>query len=225
MMPLTAPLEVAHVHEVELFWACMREACSDVLTEEAGLCALDRAIGDGDHGTNLARGARAILGAEAELRSLPVARALEDAGTLVVNQVGGASGPLYGSLLLGMARSWPSNPSAATLSAALAEGVAAVGRRGRSTIGEKTLLDVLIPAAAALQASAQTRSSDESVAAMLTAADAGFEATRPLRASKGRAAYVGERSIGHYDPGAASARLCLHAVARALKRCHSQAGT
>ncbi len=86
----------------------------------------------------------------------------------------------------------------------------------RSRAGEKTLLDVLIPATDALRTSAASRTPKEAVADMLAAADAGFEATRPLRASKGRAAYVGERSVGHYDPGAASARLCLHAVARAL---------
>ena len=123
----------------------MHEVCNDLLRSEASLSALDRAIGDGDHGANLARGARAILAAEVELRALPAAQALESAGTLVVTHVGGASGPLYGSLLLAMARSWPSDTSAASIAAALADGVAAVGRRGRSTVGEKTILDVLIP--------------------------------------------------------------------------------
>ncbi len=95
--------------------------------------------------------------------------------------------------------------------------MAAVGRRGKSTRGEKTILDVLIPGAEALRAAASGRTS-AALAAMLAAADAGLEATRPLRATKGRAAYVGERAVGHYDPGAASARLCLHAVAGAVLR-------
>jgi dihydroxyacetone kinase-like protein len=199
----------------------MQEACTALLREEAALCALDRAIGDGDHGTNMARGARAILAAEEQLRALPVAQALEKAGQTIVTHVGGASGPLYGSLLLASARSWPSEPSAASIAAALTEGVAAVGKRGRATAGQKTMLDVLIPAAEALRTAADSRTPGEAVAAMLAAADAGFESARALRASKGRAAYVGERSVGHDDPGAASARLCLHAIARALLVAHS----
>jgi phosphoenolpyruvate---glycerone phosphotransferase subunit DhaL len=211
--------------ERAMLWACMQEVCNDLLRSEASLSALDRAIGDGDHGANLARGARAILAAEAELRAQPAAQALENAGTLVVTHVGGASGPLYGSLLLAMARSWPSDTSATLIAAALADGVAAVGRRGRSTVGEKTILDVLIPASEAFRATADSRTPADAIAAMLTAADAGLEATRALRASKGRAAYVGERSIGHYDPGAASARLCLHAIARVALHNHAPAGS
>jgi phosphoenolpyruvate---glycerone phosphotransferase subunit DhaL len=199
-----------------LAWTCLQEACSDLLQHEAELSALDRAIGDGDHGANMARGARAILAAEQQLRTQSVAQALEDAGNLMVTNVGGASGPLYGSLLLAMARCWPDKADLSAIAAAFGTGVAAVGKRGRSTLGEKTLLDVLIPVTQALHEHAGARP-PEAIAAMLAAADAGFEATRPLRASKGRAAYVGERSVGHYDPGAASARLCLHAVARALR--------
>jgi phosphoenolpyruvate---glycerone phosphotransferase subunit DhaL len=222
MIPVAAR-ESESLDERALLWACMHEVCNDLLRSEASLSALDRAIGDGDHGANLARGARAILAAEAELRALPAAQALENAGTLVVTHVGGASGPLYGSLLLAMARSWPSHISATSVAAALADGVAAVGKRGRSTIGEKTILDVLIPASDALRASADSRTPADATTAMLNAADAGLEATRALRASKGRAAYVGERSIGHYDPGAASARLCLHAIARVALHNHAPA--
>jgi dihydroxyacetone kinase-like protein len=222
-MSAAAAQGVGPGEQTRLFWACMHAACTDLLREEGALCALDRAIGDGDHGTNMARGARAILASEEQLRALPVAKALENAGHMIVTNVGGASGPLYGSLLLATARSWPSEPSVASIAAALNEGVAAVGRRGRSTVGEKTVLDVLIPTAEALRSAADSRPG-EAIAAMLAAADAGFESTRALRASKGRAAYVGERSIGHYDPGAASARLCLHAVARVLLEHSGEAG-
>jgi phosphoenolpyruvate---glycerone phosphotransferase subunit DhaL len=215
-MSAAATHGVAPGEQGRLFWACMHEACIDLLREEAALCALDRAVGDGDHGTNMARGARAILAAEEQLCALPVAQALEKAGQLIVTHVGGASGPLYGSLLLATGRSWPSEPSVVSIAAALTDGAAAVGKRGRSTVGQKTVLDVLVPAAEALRSAADTRTPGEAVAAMLAAADAGFESARALRASKGRAAYVGERSIGHDDPGAASARLCLHAIARVL---------
>jgi len=220
-MSAAAVQGVAPAEQTRLFWACVHEACAALLREEAALCALDRAVGDGDHGTNMARGARAILAAEEQLRALPIAQALEKAGQLIITHVGGASGPLYGSLLLATAHSWPSEPSVASIAAALTEGVAAVGRRGRSTVGQKTVLDVLVPAAEALRTAADTRMASESIAAMLAAADAGFETSRALRAGKGRAAYVGERSMGHHDPGAASARLCLHAVARVLLVEHS----
>lgn len=199
-----------------LFGACLHEICMDLLRNEAALCALDRAVGDGDHGANMARGARAILGAEDKLWKQPAAQALEHAGNLIVTHVGGASGPLYGSLLLSMARHWPAEPRLDAIAEALAEGVAMVGKRGRSTVGEKTILDVLAPVAEALRLSADSQSPARAMQAMLDAADAGLESTLAMRASKGRAAYVGERSVGHYDPGAASARLCLYAMARVI---------
>jgi dihydroxyacetone kinase-like protein len=203
------------------YWICLQAACMELLRADAELCALDRAIGDGDHGANMARGARAILAAQDELRALPAPAAVERAGNLIVNNVGGASGPLYGSLLLAMSRAWPQEATCAGIASALTEGVAAVGRRGRSTAGQKTMLDVLIPASDALRSAAGSTSTPAAIAAMLTAADGGFEASRGLRAAKGRAAYVGERSVGHDDPGAASARLCLHAVAEIFLSGHA----
>ncbi|MEI9851336.1 MAG: dihydroxyacetone kinase subunit DhaL [Sphingomonas sp.] len=188
--------------------ACIDAVCADLLAAEAELSALDRAIGDGDHGSNVARAARALLDNMDALAAMPVGGALERAGTIVVMSVGGASGPLYGSLLMAMGKAWREPRDIATIAGAFAEGVVAVERRGRSTRGEKTMLDVLVPAAEALGGGGP--------AAMLAAADAGVEATRPLRATKGRAAFVGERSIGHVDPGAASARIALHAAVRAL---------
>lgn len=199
--------------ESALFEACLQAVCESLQANEAELSALDRAIGDGDHGANLGRAARALLDARTELSAMPLAQAFERAGMLVVTSVGGASGPLYGSMLMAMGRSWPQQPSPATIAEALEQGVQAVCKRGRSTVGEKTMLDVLMPASQAFRESAGTKVLDEAMQSMLGAADAGLAATRPLRATKGRAAYVGERAVGHCDPGAASARLCLHAVA------------
>lgn len=196
-----------------LLLACLEQVCAALLDSEAQLSELDRAIGDGDHGSNVARAARALLEQKDALAQAPVAAAIEQAGTTVVMSVGGASGPLYGSLLMSMGRSWQEPRTLETAADALAEGVAAVARRGRSKEGEKTMLDVLIPAADAFRAGG---SAAERWRAILRAADDGLEATRPLRATKGRAAFVGERSIGHLDAGAASSRLAIHAVARAL---------
>lgn len=202
--------------DAAVFADCLHAVCGTLQVNEAELSALDRAIGDGDHGANLGRAANALLEAGNELAALPVPQALERAGMLVVTSVGGASGPLYGSMLMALGRAWPSPVTAATIGDALEQAVEAVGRRGRSTVGEKTMLDVLVPAARAFRASAASEDLGTSLQAMLDAADAGLDATRPLRATKGRAMYVGERAVGHLDPGAASARLCLHAVARAL---------
>ncbi len=198
------------------FASCLHAVCGALQASEAELSALDRAIGDGDHGANLNRAAQALIEASEELSALPVSLALERAGMLVVTSVGGASGPLYGSMLIALGRAWPALRSAETVADALDQAVDAVRKRGRSTVGEKTMLDVLVPAVRAFRLSAASGDLGEALQSMLSAADSGLAATKPLRATKGRAAYVGERAIGHVDPGAASARLCLHAVAGVL---------
>lgn len=200
-----------------LFASCLHVVCEALQANEAELSELDRAIGDGDHGANLNRAARALLEAEQELRAMPLPQALERAGMLVVTSVGGASGPLYGTLLMSLGRAWPTPATAEAIGAALEKAVDAVCKRGRSTVGEKTMLDVLVPAVRAFRGAAASGVPEEMLQSMLNAADAGLASTKPLRATKGRAAYVGERAIGHADPGAASARLCLHSVASVLR--------
>lgn len=190
------------------------------------LTRLDQAIGDGDHGINMDRGFTAIIalveagppvgdGVEA------VSERVHDAGRTLISKVGGASGPLYGSGLLRAAaaiRSSGDGTSPAELVVlaleAAGEGISALGR---SRTGEKTMLDALIPAATAARA-ALGRGADVSgvVAAAAEAAEAGAEATIPMLATKGRASYLGERSIGHQDPGATSAALLLRALADSL---------
>jgi dihydroxyacetone kinase-like protein len=181
-------------------------AAIDAAAEE--LTALDRAIGDGDHGLNMARGFGAIREAADELAALGFGAALQKAGMTLVMKVGGASGPLYGSALMAMGKAAAERPAdAAALAAA---GVEAVKARGKSDVGAKTMLDVLAPVAEALAAGG-------GAASARAAADAGLAATRPMRATKGRAAFLGERSVGHLDPGARSAQLLVHAVCDAVE--------
>ncbi len=169
------------------------------------LTALDQAIGDGDHGVNMKRGFDAIAAAAEEISALPLPGALQKAGMTLVMTVGGASGPLYGSLLMGMGKA--AGDGEAEVADLLAEGVEAVKKRGKSEAGEKTMLDVLVPVAAALRAAEA-----DLPAAARTAADEGLAATKDMLATKGRASFLGERSIGHLDPGARSSALLIHAV-------------
>jgi dihydroxyacetone kinase-like protein len=176
-----------------------------LLAAEAEFNALDRAIGDGDHGSNMARAARSLIEQRDALAAMTPGEALVAGGRAIVMSVGGASGPLYGTLLMEMGKALPGDPTPAAWADAFAAGVAGAARRGRSEEGDKTMLDVLIPAARALSGGA-------SLAGMRAAAERGFAAQRGLQARRGRAAYVGERSIGADDPGAASAMRCLSAI-------------
>ncbi len=183
------------------------------------LTALDQAIGDGDHGVNMRRGFDAIAEARDELVAMPLGPALQKAGMALVMKVGGASGPLYGSLLMAMGKAAADMPAdASQLAAAFAEGIEAVKRRGRSDVGEKTMLDVLVPALEALRAAAgDGLAVDEVIARVRAAAEEGLAATRPMQARTGRASYLGERSIGHLDPGAQSSALLIGAVCDVLE--------
>jgi dihydroxyacetone kinase-like protein len=188
------------------------EACAATVAAHAEeLTALDQAIGDGDHGLNMQRGFKAVTEAAEEIAALPFGKALHKAGMTLVMKVGGASGPLYGSLFMAMGKAGDEAPAApARLAEVFAAGVEAVKARGKSDAGAKTMLDVLVPVQAAL-----TEGGD--IAAVRAAADAGLAATAPLRATKGRAAFLGERSIGHLDPGARSSALLVHAVCDVLE--------
>jgi dihydroxyacetone kinase-like protein len=173
---------------------------------------LDRAIGDGDHGVNMLRGFNAIAEARGSIAALPLGNALEEMGKVLVMKVGGASGPLYGSLLMAMGRAGDS------LRKMLIEGVAAVKKRGRSEPGEKTMLDVLVPVQLAWeQACRDGIAAGEAIERLERAAEEGLESTRPLLATKGRASYLRERSIGHLDPGACSSALLVHAACDAFR--------
>ena len=184
------------------------------------LTQLDAAIGDGDHGINMTRGFAAVGKALAgQGTDVPPGRALILAGKTLVSTVGGASGPLWGSALraagrsLGDAETFDGEQLATALDAALG----AVVDLGAAAPGDKTMVDALAPATAALrQRLGDGDSMAEAVSAAADAADAGAQATAPMQARKGRASYLGERSIGHQDPGATSAVLILRALERAL---------
>ena len=186
--------------------------CSALIAAEDELNTLDRAIGDGDHGANLARAARSLAALRPELMALSLNEAITRAGRAVVMSVGGASGPLYGTLLMDMGKVLPGDPTQSDWAAAFSAGVAGVAKRGRSEEGDKTMLDVLAPASRVFTENA-AESAAAAVSAMRDAAAHGLDGSRGLRAKRGRAAYVGERTVGQDDPGARSALLCIRVVA------------
>ena len=212
----------------ELLLRWLHLAAGRVVEARERLTDLDAAIGDGDHGINLDRGFRELARRieAGDLAPDPPAATLAAAGRVIMGTVGGASGALYGRgfqragdalAALGEDRGDGSPPGReARAGIALAAAVAAVAALGRALPGEKTMLDALVPArdayAAALVGGSALAAATERAAA---AAEAGAEATIPLLATKGRASYLGERSIGHLDPGAVSSALLLRALADA----------
>jgi dihydroxyacetone kinase-like protein len=199
----------------------IQAACTVVRDHADDLTRLDQAIGDGDHGLNMRRGFDAIDEARPTLKDLPVGEALQKAGMTLVMKVGGASGPLYGSLLMAMGRAAGADGGVGgldDLARMVAEGVAAVKKRGKSEVGEKTMLDVLVPVAEAVRTAAgQGLPPLEAIARVRAAADGGFQRTRDMKATRGRASFLGERSVGHFDPGARSSQLLVHAVCGVLE--------
>ncbi len=187
------------------------EACrAAIAANSEHLCALDRAIGDGDHGTNMRRGCEAVSAEDASVSALPLPDALEKIGLTLVMNIGGAAGPLYGTLLMEMGRELRASDEEKDFSAALKQAINAVARRGRSHAGDKTLLDVLYPVQDAL--AHRLPLTDIARQAELSA-----ELTAAMRAMRGRASYLGDRSIGHVDPGASSCALLTNAICRYIE--------
>lgn len=193
----------------------------DLVTEQRNyLTELDSAIGDADHGANMARGMGAVMD---KVDAAPAASADElfkAVGMTLVTSVGGASGPLYGTFFLrfGMTAGAVTGLDGATLGAALRAGLGGVVARGKAEAGDKTMFDALSPALDAFDA-AVAAGDDVSAAARAAseAADKGRDATLDLVARKGRASYLGERSSGHLDPGATSTALLFRALAESLE--------
>ncbi|MEA2637275.1 MAG: phosphoenolpyruvate---glycerone phosphotransferase subunit DhaL [Chloroflexota bacterium] len=198
----------------------MAEAENDIKAQSDYLTQLDAAIGDGDHGTNMRRGFDAVGKALAgQGARVPPGRLLVIAGKTLVSTVGGASGPLWGSALrragraLGDAETFDGRELALAIDAA----IEAVVELGAASPGDKTMIDALVPAAETLRAALDSGVSLEAaLEASAAAAQAGAEATTPMQARKGRASYLGERSIGHQDPGATSAVIIVAALSRAV---------
>ncbi|MER8441748.1 dihydroxyacetone kinase subunit DhaL [Mesorhizobium sp. M1066] len=186
-------------------------AAADTIAAHAEeLTALDQAIGDGDHGLNMKRGFEAVR-AEAEAFSAkPLPDALKAIGTKLVMTVGGASGPLFGTLFLALGKEISAAPDRANLTAAFGKAIEAVAARGKSQIGQKTLLDVLQPVHDALL---QGKTALE----IADIAEAAAEATVPMKALRGRASFLGDRSIGHMDAGARSTALLVRTIVETLE--------
>ncbi|MEO6529769.1 MAG: dihydroxyacetone kinase subunit DhaL [Specibacter sp.] len=196
--------------------AWLRSSAAIVAENRMALIELDRAIGDADHGENLDRGFSAILEAlDAQAPATPGA-AFKLAAMTLMSKVGGAAGPLYGTAFLRAATTVgdAAELDSATLSAALGAARDGVVARGKAEVGDKTMIDAWTPAVDAAAAAAAAGANPAAVLdAAATAAEAGAVSTDPLIARKGRASYLGERAMGHRDPGAASSALILRAAA------------
>lgn len=194
--------------------AWIRRAAELVAADADRLTRLDAAIGDGDHGLNLDRGFTAAVAALPE--GAPPGKVLIAAGRAIVSKTGGASGPLYGTALrrAGKALGDAEDVDAAAIGAALRAALEGVQELGQAVEGDKTMVDALTPAVAAYEAALSDGGGDVAAcaSAALEAAEKGAEATVPMQARKGRASYLGARSVGHLDPGAASTVLILRAL-------------
>lgn len=191
-----------------------------IVAHEADIESLDRAIGDGDHYINMKRGSEMIAGMYNELLPLPPEDALQKISMKLLSTIGGASGPLFASFFMGMSKYLKEHHAKINetnmhleTAAAFAYGVQSMMMRGKSNVGEKTMLDVLVPVSTTFTTmAAQGKPVAEICAAVKSAADKGLEYTRNLLATKGRAAGLGERAIGHLDPGAKSCQVMTHTV-------------
>jgi dihydroxyacetone kinase-like protein len=181
-----------------------------VIAEADRLTSLDQAIGDGDHGINMKRGLQAVLADLDGLAQKPLPDALKSVGTHLVMKVGGASGPLFGTLFLALGKALPAEPDRSSINKAFDAAFAAVKARGKSDVGQKTMLDVLGPVRDAL-------ANGDAPERIKQAANAAAEATVPMKAVRGRASFLGDRSIGHMDPGACSSALMIGAIVDCLE--------
>src|SRR5690625_719886 len=208
---------------LQVSWAVawIREAAQVISDNRAALIKLDRAIGDGDHGENMDRGFSAVVKKLDDDEPASIADTFKLVATTLMSTVGGAAGPLYGTAFLRAAKAASEAEdqrgvlNAAAVAEVLGAGLEGIVARGKAETGEKTMVDAWAPAVAAAKNVAAT--GGEAPAALRAAADAartGARATEPLIARKGRASYLGERAVGHRDPGAQSTALILDAAAR-----------
>jgi dihydroxyacetone kinase-like protein len=198
----------------DTFKSLVKVAAEQVIASAPELTALDQAIGDGDHGTNMKRGFEAVLSKLDAIGSQPLAEAVKTIGKTLVMTVGGASGPLYGSFFLAAGEALSRKTLPEDLAEVFGSGVDAVSARGRSQAGEKTMLDVLVPVLETLRANAGRADLIERVR---STANEAVARTAPMQATKGRASFLGPRSVGHIDPGARSSCVLLHAVCESLE--------
>ncbi len=194
----------------------IRAATETLVAHVDELTELDSAIGDGDHGLNMKRGALAIQARLDDWRksSAPLNDALKAAGTTCMATIGGSSGPVFGTLLVTLAKELPAEPKPADLAAAIAAGIAALTRLGKAEVGQKTLLDVLDPVRQVL-ADGAADDADLKARVRQCALDSAA-ATATMAASRGRASFLGDRALGHVDPGSRSMALIIAAICDSL---------
>ena len=196
----------------DLLRSLLQGTAEAVIAQSEHLTALDQAIGDGDHGINMKRGLENVLTDLDNIIAKPPAEALKSVGMTMVMKVGGASGPLYGTLVMTLGKEWPPDDEldSAKLSQMLAASLEALKKRGKADFGAKTMLDVLAPVQQALEA-------NKSMAEISAIAQQAAEATIPMKATRGRASFLGDRSIGHMDPGACSSALMIQTICQLLE--------
>jgi len=195
--------------------AFIRAATQTLIDHVDELTALDQAIGDGDHGLNMKRGASAIQAKLPALETRSLNDALKMMGMICMSTIGGSSGPVFGTLLVTLAKELPSTPGPADLAHALGTGIGALTRLGKAEVGQKTLLDVLDPVRRVLENAGESRGEDLLAQVHRCALDAAL-ATAQMDAIKGRASFLGERALGHVDPGSRSMALIIGAVCDSL---------
>ena len=188
----------------------VRALAASVISHADELTSLDQAIGDGDHGLNMKRGFEAVLAALPGLADKSLPEMLKAIGMTLVMKVGGASGPLVGTFFMELGKALPEQPSRSDLVVATEKAIEAVKARGRSEAGQKTLLDVLVPVHAVLAGGGDAK-------AIAAEAAHAADRTTPMQAIRGRASFLGERSIGHMDPGSRSASLLIGAAVETLE--------
>lgn len=193
-------------------------ACAQVIADNRDyLTGLDAAIGDADHGANMHRGFQTVLGKLPDVADKDIGTIFKTVGMTLISTVGGAGGPLYGTFFIqaGMSTQGKTELTLADWSAALEAATNGVINRGKAAVGDKTMVDALMPAVQALKDAVEhNRPLEAGVAQSSAAAKKGMESTTPLVARKGRASYLGERSAGHQDPGATSSYLILDAATK-----------
>jgi dihydroxyacetone kinase-like protein len=188
----------------------VRALASSMIGHADELTSLDQAIGDGDHGLNMKRGFEAVLATLPGLADKPLPEMLKAIGMTLVMKIGGASGPLVGTFFMELGKSLPEQPVRADLVAATDKAINAVKARGRSEAGQKTLLDVLVPVQIVFAGGGDAK-------AIAAEAAQAADRTTPMLAIRGRASFLGERSIGHMDPGSRSASLLIGAAVATLE--------
>jgi dihydroxyacetone kinase-like protein len=191
--------------------ALIRNATQTLIDHVDELTALDQAIGDGDHGLNMKRGAQAIQAKLDELAGQSLNDALRTMGMTCMSTIGGSSGPVFGTLMITLAKELPPAPGPADLARAVDAGIAALTRLGKAQVGQKTLLDVLAPVQQVLAAGG-----DDLLARVRDCANASAQATANMDAIKGRASFLGDRALGHVDPGSRSMALIVTAISDTL---------